>query len=462
MTEPVAGVASELGACAASFVKQHRLPGAMVGVVHGGELAWSAGVGFADVASGRTPEVTTLYRIASITKTFTGTAIMQLRQAGELHLDDPAVAYLPELREASSPFGPIETVTLRRLLSHESGLASEPPGTDWATEAYEGRAERNLSMPDRIGTKIPPNTQLKYSNLAYQLLGEVVARVSKIPYPRYVREAILDPLGMSGTDFEPLPEMLLAGCATGYQPRTFSDDLDIAPAISRVWAEGGLWSCAHDLARWVCCQLGAYPGAPGHGLVLDAAQLREMHKPRYLDDDAWTLAWGISWFAVRIDDVAWIQHSGSLPGFTSNVCFDPRHQVGAIALVNGSGAADMLAMDLATIARRAVIAAPTVIEPPAPTPAAFRALLGIYYSPQLGQLLRLEWRDGKLTFVDPEQETWRPALAPTDDPDRFIVEPGYRQSGEFVIFDRQDGGRVTSAYLAAMTLSRLDPATPAG
>ncbi len=100
-------------------------------------------MGFADIGARRAPDARTLYRIASITKTFTGTAILQLRDEGRLHLDDPAVVHIPELRDASSPFGAIETVTIRRMLSHESGLVSEPPDTDWSTPAYEGVVERN-------------------------------------------------------------------------------------------------------------------------------------------------------------------------------------------------------------------------------------------------------------------------------------------------------------------------------
>jgi D-alanyl-D-alanine carboxypeptidase len=147
-------------------VKENRLPGAAVGVVHGDELVWSSGVGFADVASRRAPDASTLYRIASITKTLTGTAIMQLRDEGRLHLDDPIVAHIPELRNAQNPFGPIETITIRRMLSHESGLMSEPPGTDWSVPTYEGVVERNLARPEEIGARVAPNTQWKYSNLA--------------------------------------------------------------------------------------------------------------------------------------------------------------------------------------------------------------------------------------------------------------------------------------------------------
>lgn len=172
MSDAVKGVADELLACAASFVQEHRLPGAAVGVVVGDELSWSAGVGLCDVASARRPASSTLFRIASITKTFTGTAIMQLCVAGKVRLDDPVVTYLPELHHAESNFGPIETLTIRRMLSHESGLASDPSGTDWTIPRYEGSASANLARAHEIATKIPPNVQTKYSNLAYQLLGE--------------------------------------------------------------------------------------------------------------------------------------------------------------------------------------------------------------------------------------------------------------------------------------------------
>ncbi|MGH3418575.1 MAG: serine hydrolase domain-containing protein [Streptosporangiaceae bacterium] len=109
-----------------SHLTGNRLAGGVAGVVYGDELAWSAGAGFADQAARKASDPAMLYAIASITKTFTGTAIMQLRDAGRLDLDDPAVAWLPELRQAASPFGPIETVTLRRMRSHEPGLPAEP------------------------------------------------------------------------------------------------------------------------------------------------------------------------------------------------------------------------------------------------------------------------------------------------------------------------------------------------
>jgi CubicO group peptidase (beta-lactamase class C family) len=457
MTGVVAAAASELEATLNRFVQENRLPGATAGVVHGDELAWAASVGFSDLGARWHSQRGTLYRIASITKTFTGTAIMQLRDAGRLDLDDPAVAYLPELRDAVSPFAPIEAVTIRRMLSHESGLAAEPPGTDWSVPVYQGAPELTLARPGEIVLKLPPNLQHKYSDLAYQLLGEIVTRVSGIPYYRYVRESILDPLGMSATAFEPLADPLPGRRAIGYGWRALSDDLDPAPAISSVWAEGGLWSCTEDLARWISFQLRAYREPPVDSPVLAPASLREMHKPRYLADDGWTRAWGISWCGDRRDDVTWIQHSGGLPGFTSTVCFDPREQVGAIVLLNGTSGSAELGFELASAARRLARSAPTATGTPAPMPGQYRPLLGLYARPGLGGwVLRLEWRDGKLAFVSPEVAAWRLALQPTSDPDIFVAEPGSNFSGENVTFQRRADGRVTSVLLVESTYLRLD------
>jgi D-alanyl-D-alanine carboxypeptidase len=457
MSGPVEGVAEKLEAKAARFVKDKRLPGAAVGVIHGDELAWSAGIGFADMASRRAPDTTTLYRIASITKTITAAAIMQLRDAGRLDLDDPITVHLPELRAGTGTLGSIEAVTIRRALSHESGLTSEPPGTDWAVPRYEGLAARSLARVNEIGTRVPPNTQWKYSNLAYQLLGEIVARVSATPYVEYVRSEILEPLGMASTAFEPLPDALVARRATGYGPRWFSDELDIAPAMPGVWAEGGLWSCVDDLARWVSFQFRVDAGSRAGKQILAGSTLREMHRPRYLVDEAWTEAWAIGWYAVRRDDVIWVQHSGGLPGFITNVCFDGKERVGAIALLNGVDDAEKLAMDLAEIARTAILEAAPPIEAPPATPDAYRPLLGMYLSINGGEVIRLEWRDGKLILISPDDPAWTPTLSATDAPDVFTVDPGFRPSGEPATFTRTVEGRVRTLFLGGETWSRLDP-----
>ena len=463
MTGPVAGGAEQFEAKLASFVRDNRVYGAAAGVVHGDELAWSGGAGFADLAARRPSGPDVLYRIASITKTFTGTAILRLRDEGKLDLDDQVIKWIPELAGSASP-ETIGRVTIRRLLSHESGLVGEPPGTDFMAETpvYEGDVARSLERVAEIFTAVPPNTQLKYCNLGYQLLGEIVSRVSEMPYPRYVAERILAPLEMSSTGFEPLGPALAERRAVGYAGRAFSDELSVAPSMPPVWAEGGLWSTVTDLGRWLSFQLAAHPGSADRdgeqadSPVLSAATRREMHKPRYLSDEEWSTAWGVSWYAVRKDDVTWIQHSGGLPGWVSNACFDRTSRVGAIVLVNGSADAPALAMALGAKARELAQAATPLLVPPPPTPVDMRPLLGLYAPADMSELIRVEWRDGKLVIVQGDDTV---PLEPGRETGSFVVAPGFRPSGEPLVFRRRPDGTVTGMLTGAGTLVRLDPVT---
>jgi CubicO group peptidase (beta-lactamase class C family) len=462
MAGSVADGAAEFEAKLASFVRDNRLYGAAAGVVHGNDFAWSGGAGFADVAARRPSGQEVLYRIASITKTFTGTAIMQLRDAGKLDLDDPIVKWVPELAGCATPEA-VGGVTIRRLLSHESGLVSEPPGTDFMAEqpSYQGVAARNLERVTEIFTAVPPNTQLKYCNLGYQMLGEIVSRVSETPYPQYVAEQIIAPLGMASTGFEPLAPELAGRSAVGYSGRAFSDELAIAPSMPLLWAEGGLWSTVSDLARWLSFQLAAHPA---HGAdsaqaesVLAAATRREMHKPRYLSDEEWSSAWGISWYSVRKNDVTWVQHSGGLPGFASNACFDRGSRVGAIVLINGDADAATMAMSLAARARELAAAAAPQLKPPAPTPANLIPLLGVYAPADMSVLIRVEWRDGKLAIVEGSGPAETVPLERGVEPGSFVAAAGFRQSGEPVVFKRRADGAVTSMLIGGGSLVRLDP-----
>jgi len=455
--EAVAELGPRFESAVATFVKDQRLPGAAAGVVVGDRLVWSGGYGFADVAGRRAPDARTLYRIASITKTFTATAILQLRDEGRLHLDDPVVAHLPELNASGTGVGPIGSVTIRRLLTHESGLVGDPPGTDWTLRRYEGDVAANLARAAEIGTMVPPNTQQKYSNLGYQFLGEIVARVSGRSFPDYLHANVLGPLGLTSTSFEPLLGELADRCAVGYNPRWMSDQLDEARPIPPVSAEGGLWSCVEDLAAWIAANLREDGGDRGDGQVLAGRTLREMHRPRYLGDETWTEAFCIGWYAQRRDGVSWIQHSGGLPGFVTNVCFDRTAKVGAIALLNGEGRASDLAMTIGSIALEAATKAVVPAEPPQPTPDAYRGLLGLYGDADDGLLFRVEWRDGALALVDPAEPDWRPTLEPGPAPDRFVVSAGWRESGEETVFERRADGRVVSMTIGPFSLARFDP-----
>jgi hypothetical protein len=182
-----------------------------------------------------------------------------------------------------------------------------------------------------------------------------------------------------------------------------------------------------------------------------------MHKPRYLSDEEWSSAWGISWYAVRTDGVTWVQHSGGLPGFTSNACFDRSTRVGAIVLLNGIADASALAMSLAAAGRELAEAAAPQLRPPAPTPPDLTSLLGIYSSPDLSVLVRLEWRDGELTMIDASDPGDKVVIEHVPGSGRFVVAPGVRQSGETVEFRRLPDGAIASLAIGGACLVRLGP-----
>ncbi|HET7770745.1 MAG TPA: serine hydrolase domain-containing protein, partial [Chloroflexota bacterium] len=192
------------------LIDEHRLPGVAVGIVRDQQLVWSAGLGFADVDRGTRPDAHTGFRVASISKTFTALAIVQLRDQGLLALDDPLLKHIREFRRAKvreGHRGGVESVTLRRLLSHRSGLISEGPFSYWDTKEFPTMEEiiRALSKTEVV---LAPDAGAKYSNLAFALLGEVVERLSGEPFPAYVQKHIFRPLGMSESSFEPSKAVL--------------------------------------------------------------------------------------------------------------------------------------------------------------------------------------------------------------------------------------------------------------
>ena len=182
-------------------LERERVPGAAIGIVRDQELVWSRGFGYADLASDRAPDADTLFRCGSITKTFTATAIMQLRDDGKLGIDDPIVRHIPEFGAVKTRFGTPENVTIRRLLTHTSGLMGEGPNNGWEKLEFPP-IEEMVAALGRTEIVIEPESQYKYSNLGFALLGEVIRRVSGQPYADYIQRNLLEPLGMNGSGFE--------------------------------------------------------------------------------------------------------------------------------------------------------------------------------------------------------------------------------------------------------------------
>jgi len=314
-------------------MNKDRIPGMSVGIVRGDSLIAYYSFGTQRLGTDLSPTPLTISRVASITKTFTATAILQLRDLGKLELDDPLLLHLPDFTVASALHGTLEEVTLRRMMTHYSGLRTEHPLTDWDAPSFVS-TEELLNGLAEIEIVIPQDSQWKYSNLAVGLLGHVIEKVSGVPYEQYIYEEITGPLGFGNTRFELDPEQKRLK-ATGYSPPTpGSDDLREAPyaPLLGIAAAGQLHSNVEDLAKWVSFQFSS--GRKNHpSKVLAATTLAEMHRPVYLGD-GWNSGQAIAWLLLRRGDLVLHGHGGGIQGFSSNITFDIKSQTGVIMLAN--------------------------------------------------------------------------------------------------------------------------------
>ena len=253
-----------------------------MGVVTRSGLAWAGATGFADLAAARQWDADTLYRIASNTKVFTAIGIMQLRDEGRLRLDDPLVVHLPEFAAVSNPFGRIEDVTIRRLLTHESGLHGEHRQRT-SRDPPSSAVSRCSGARPRAGRDSPVKRP-QVQNIGIDLLGDVVARVNGGDYEEVLQQRVLRPLGMAATTCHPTGD-LEKRCAVGYDVREYSDvlrparilDPDLMPGC------GMLWSTVADLARFLAFAMTADRWSYASHPVLSPRSLAEMQDCRIAD-----------------------------------------------------------------------------------------------------------------------------------------------------------------------------------
>src|SRR6185503_10418325 len=326
------GLVDRLERLVATAQSEQRIPSVSAAVFRDGDVLWRAALGSADVERGEDATPAHAYRIGSITKTFTAVCILQLRDAMVLRLDDPLRTHIPE-----APPGP----TVADALSHLSGFQREPPGEIWETMIPPTREELlgGLEDAERV---LRPGEAWHYSNLAFGLLGEVVARRTEGEYEPALRARVLEPLGLARTGFEPQPPS-----ATGYFVDPYSDRVTVEPdpdVKGPVAAMGWLWSTVDDLARWADFL------ATGHDGVLARETLDEMARARTMADPAaWTLGWGLGLELYRRGERVFAGHGGAMPGFLAGVCIHRPERTGAAVLCNTSAGAgpEKLALDLA-------------------------------------------------------------------------------------------------------------------
>jgi CubicO group peptidase (beta-lactamase class C family) len=355
-----------------------RLPSVAAAVVHKGEQVWTAAVGSADYDAQHEATPDTQYRIGSITKTFTATAIMQLRDAGELDLDDRLEQHVDGIANG--------TPTIRRMLSHLTGLQREV-GEMFVTGESPTEAELIASMSD-VEFVLGPAQAHHYSNLAFALLGQVVARKSGLPYTEYVDERIIRPLGLTRTTWTPQSPKAQGYLVDEYARTVWKEpETDLAGTS----AAGQLWSTAEDLGRWATFLAG---GADG---VLAATTNEEMWFPQvmYYPHD-WVLGWGLGLMLFNQGGTIYGGHGGAMAGHLAGVYIDRKTQTGAAALTNSGtrGDMDMLAISLATKAKELWPEPVDVWRPEEEPPAEVRAILGRWWSE--GNEFVFWWEGGAL------------------------------------------------------------------
>jgi CubicO group peptidase (beta-lactamase class C family) len=412
-----------------AYQASRRLPTLVAGVLEGGELVWTG-------SAGGSTTLDTQYRIGSLTKTMTAVLVLQLRDEGVLDLDDALGRFVPE--------SGYRDVTLRELLSHTSGMQSEPVGPWW--ERIAGvEVDRLLADNDGSGAVFGRRQSYHYSNLGFALLGEVVARHrGDSSWWDTLAERLLAPLGMRRTSYHPEEP-----AAQGFSVHHYAGTLTEEPANDhRAMAPAGqLWSTVPDLAVFLRFL------AEGHPDVLGAATLREMATVQPPAEE-----YGLGVRTARAADRHLVGHLGSMPGFQAVALIEPDSGRGLVALTNGTTGfagielAQLVLGDDTPAATRPWVPSKTV-------PEWVGDLLGPWFWGNSAYELR--WHNQQLEFHDVARGVLAEQFAPPDADGRIAGVSGYHH-GETLDVVRRPDGTVGHLECATFVYTRVpyDPEAP--
>jgi D-alanyl-D-alanine carboxypeptidase len=411
------------------------VPGAAVGIVHRDQLVWSAGFGVEDREQNKEATPQTLFRIASISKTFTATAIMHLYENGHLRLDDPVEKHLPWFR-LENPFPDAPPPTINHLLSHTAGLPREAAFPYWNDFNFPDLDQLKAGL-SRQAFAFAPGERFKYSNLGYALAGQIIEAVAGVSYAEYVEKNILSPLGMQHTHIFPTPDM--PGLATGYSRQlpgdqrtatAFTDSRAVTPAAN-------LCTCIEDLGRYLSFQLGHGPKD-----LLSLHTLRQMHHPIHVFEN-WDGGRSPGFAVYHRQGQTLVGHGGHVYGYRSQIIFDNQAGIGIAVLLNASGTDPL---EYALQALRLITPALTADSPkslPNFDPA-WTAYLGKYRSPWAdSEVKRLGQRLVLLSPQDNGLDGGLYDLIPRQDGSFYISgESGEGAVGEHALFETNKTGKV--------------------
>jgi CubicO group peptidase (beta-lactamase class C family) len=341
-----------------AFAQTARIVGGSAVLVRDGRIVARHHYGFADRASGRKAGDSTIYHWASVTKTVTAIAVLQLRDRGLLQLDDPITRWVPELRALHGPAGAVDRITLRMLLSHSSGFQSPtwPWGRGEPWEPFEPTEWSQLvAMMPYQQLEFPPGSRYGYSNPGYIYLARVVEKLTGDFWAVYVQKNIWTPLGMDRSYVGATPYRLAAQRSHGY--RVAGDSVadlgaDFDPGITI--PNSGWNAPVADVARY----LAFLTGAIADSTVLRRRTLEEMWAPSVRTGAALPelAAVGLGFFSLEHEGRRIVGHTGDQAGYRSYVYFDPAASTGVILVLNTNNDDGMGDPEMAALAREALAA----------------------------------------------------------------------------------------------------------
>lgn len=370
-----------------------RVPGASTGVVYDQEVLSTRGYGQANPEAQIAATPDTIFSICSISKLFTSVALMQLRDEGRVRLDEPVAKYLDWfVIEDVHPDD--EEITVRRILSHSSGLPRESDYPYWSDPDFVFPTRQEIT--DRIGeqtTLYPSSRYYQYSNLGLTLAGEIVATVSGQDFHERVRKVILEPLGMTST-FSDIPAQEWGKrMAVGYSEIGRDGTRRALPLFQArgIAPAAGFASTVSDMTRFATWQFRLL--GDGDREILRGSTLREMQRVQWMDPD-WEATRGLGFGVYRSNGNTYVGHGGACPGYYSRFLLDPRTKIGIVALSNAIGSpTDLFTERGHELLKPAVKAAKDHPEDRPERDPALDRYVGVYDS-AWGQTAILRWKDG--------------------------------------------------------------------
>lgn len=326
-------------------IRRNGIVGSSLVLIDGNQTVFQDFYGLQDLHPPQPVDADTTYHWASITKTFTAIAIMQLRDRGLLSLDDPLIKYIPELSAVHDMYGPISAITIREAMSHSTGFRNPTwPWRDADWQPFEPTQWSQIeAMLPYTNIEFRPGSRYSYSNLAIIFLGVIVQRVSGDPYEAYMYKNVLEPLGMYHSYFDRSPYTLLRYRSHSYDLKNgklTEDPFDFNTGITR--SNGGLNAPMPDMVRYLRFLLGDPAHQREYDAILKRSSLEEMWMPMlpvppsagYPPHSSGRDFVTAGFFLHTDGSVHLIGKSGSQNGFLSQFYLDPASRKAYIVAYN--------------------------------------------------------------------------------------------------------------------------------